>query len=180
MYAQKGHPSRFNLSHERFWQPNEFLLPYPFCLCRLQRHAQIPQHSNPVLLSPHVYLGKESHRAQKSFEPLDLLKASAKVGIPASSAGQGVLPPGPHCVGSPTMGNALGSSRGVFIPERAKHTRHPWPTPLTWGTLPTLNPTCSACCLGKWQNRHQFPLAQYLSAVFPGWLHQDLSVPLCS
>lgn len=75
MYAQKGHTSRSNLSHERFWQPNEFLLPYPFCLCRLQRHARIPQHSNLVLL-PQTYTVLKSPIGPKS--PLNLYRPAEK------------------------------------------------------------------------------------------------------
>lgn len=129
MYAQKGHTSRSNLSHERFWQQNEFLLPYPFCLCRSQRHAQIPQHSNLVLL-PHTYtLLKSPIGPKKSFRPVE---EQCKSRHPCILSWAGCPPSRPplHWLSQPpsTNSNARGSGRGVSAPERAKHTRHQCPT----------------------------------------------------
>lgn len=102
------------------------LLPHPSCPRWSRCHAQTPQHRN---LDYHAF-AEESHGHQKSFDPLGLLRSSAKAGIPASSARQGALPPGCHCTGSPSL--LPMAMLWEAAPERAKHTRHQCPGGRLW------------------------------------------------
>lgn len=86
------------------------------CLRWLQRHAQIPQLGNLVLLS-HVYLAKESQQSPDDFWTFRPVAEECKSGcfhIPSSIGG---LPPHED----PTNCTALGSSKDVLSPEKAKH-----------------------------------------------------------